>query len=196
MAATLSDLLSQCRTGVDANYAAKYLHDIPDAPVVDRVGYLVERCRGKRVLSLGASGPTEEKLRAVSAEHHSVDVVAGDGVVVIDLDKTPEQLQQFDGLVDVVVAGEVIEHLSNPGRLLDAVRALNVPCVVTAPNAFSSAGDRWLAKSQENVNGEHVAWYSHRTLKTLLERHGFRVTDFAWYKGKPIRAEGLIFAVE
>jgi hypothetical protein len=196
MADTLSDLLTECRSGIDAGYAAKYLHDIPDAPVADREEYIVAKCRGKRVLSLGASGPMDAKLKAAAAEYHAVDVTGGDGVTRIDLDKTPEELGQFGTKVDIVIAGEIIEHLSNPGRLLDVIRAMQLPLIVTAPNAFSSTGDGWLARKHENVNAEHVAWYSYRTLRTLLERHGFKIVDWAWYKGKPIRAEGLIFSVE
>lgn len=194
-AATLVDVLRECTDIVSAEYAEKYLHAIPDAPVVDRVKYLVGKCRGKRVLSLGGSGPADEAIKKAAAKYYSVDR-AGAPSFNIDLDKSPKSLAFVAALFDLVVCGEVLEHLSNPGRLLDAVRALGVPVIVTAPNAFSSVGSGWLAKHKENVNAEHVAWYSYRTLLTLVTRHGFTVKDFAWYNGKPIRAEGLIFELE
>jgi 2-polyprenyl-3-methyl-5-hydroxy-6-metoxy-1,4-benzoquinol methylase len=112
--------------------------------------------------------------------------------VVVDLDAEPDKVCDFAGKVDVVLCGEILEHLSNPGRLLDAVRKLAVPIIVTVPNAFSSVGMRWIAKAKENVNKEHVAWYSYHTLKTLLERHGYELAEFFWYKGKPLVAEGLV----
>jgi 2-polyprenyl-3-methyl-5-hydroxy-6-metoxy-1,4-benzoquinol methylase len=196
MVATLRELRDECSSAVDPEYAAKYLHRIPAAPAVDRVGCLMQKCRDKRVLSLGGSGPLEERLRAVSTDHYTVDKVRQDeNTLLIDLDAEPQRLLELVDKVDVVVCGEILEHLSNPGHLLDVLRQMQVPVVVTAPNAFSEAGRGWLRKSLENVNGEHVAWYSYKTLKTLLVRHGFEVVEFAWYAGCPLYAEGLIFSV-
>jgi hypothetical protein len=48
----------------------------------------------------------------------------------------------------------------------------------------------------ENVNIDHVAWYSPRTLRTLLERARWNITEFAWYGGDPGVAEGLIAVAE
>lgn len=196
MAATLTELFEECRSDIDPVYAAKYLHDVPPATVVDREEYVVQRVTGQRVLSLGGSGHLEQRLAAVTATLISVDRVwQDDRTIVVDLDTVPERIGQFAGSVDLVLCGEVLEHLSNPGRLLDAVRALAVPVIVTAPNAFSATSRQWLQRAKENVNAEHVAWYSHRTLKTLLERHGFTIVEFHWYKGRPLYAEGLVFYV-
>jgi hypothetical protein len=48
----------------------------------------------------------------------------------------------------------------------------------------------------ENVNVDHVAWYSWRTLKTLLDRYGYPIREFYWYKGRPRFAEGIIVVTE
>lgn len=193
MAATLTELFDECRSNIDPVYAAKYLHAVPPAPVVQREEYIEQQCTGKRVLSLGGSGQLEKRLLKVASALSSVDKVRQDDrTVVADLDIEPEKVGEFAGSVDVVLCGEVLEHLSNPGRLLDAVRKLAVPLIVTVPNAFSSTGMQWMYKAKENVNKEHVAWYSYQTLRTLLERHGYELAEFFWYKGKPLVAEGLI----
>lgn len=196
MVATLRELMGQCSSNIDTAYAAKYLHKVPAAPAVERMPYIIDKCRDKRVMSLGSSERFDTTLAAVSKTYRAVDrIPQTDNVLLVDLDAEPQRLQEFAGTVDVVICGEILEHLSNPGRLLDAVRTLQVPVVVTAPNAFSTIGFDWLKKSKENVNDEHVAYYSHKTLTTLLERHGFTVLDFAWYGGLPMYAEGLIFYV-
>jgi hypothetical protein len=48
----------------------------------------------------------------------------------------------------------------------------------------------------ENVNKDHGAWYSWKTLTTLLERHGFTIREFYWYGGDGPTAQGLIMVVD
>lgn len=192
---TLSDLRSECSEPLSAEYRARYLHAVPAAPSVERVSYIVELCRGKRVLSLGASGPLDAAIRKAADVYHGVDKSAV-GATHIDLDAIPNELMRFARIVDVVVCGEILEHLSNPGKLLDVLHCLRCPVVISVPNAFMEIGSSWLKKGIENVNDEHVAWYSYRTLKTLVERHGFRIIRWEWYNGPPMTAEGLIFEVE
>lgn len=192
MAATLTELRREVSGSRDPEYTEKYMHAIPNAPVVDRVQYIVERCRGKKVLSLGASGPAQKLVQEAAAQCWGVDCVkVSADTIICDLDKTPEMLGQFKE-AEVILAAEVLEHLSNPGRVLDECRKLGCPIVVTVPNAFSDLGRRWVLKDEENVNSQHVAYYSYRTLRVLLERHGFDVVEFLWYGGNPLTAEGII----
>jgi hypothetical protein len=90
----------------------------------------------------------------------------------------------------------VLEHLTNPGYFLQQLRVLGAPIIITVPNAFSEAGRHWAAQARECVNVDHVAWYSWRTLKTLVERCGYEVREWYWYNGQPRFAEGLVFVVE
>ena len=53
-----------------------------------------------------------------------------------------------------------------------------------------------LAQGMENVNIDHVAWYSYTTLTTLLKREGWIPEVHAWYKGEPYFSEGLIVVTE
>lgn len=199
MAASIAALLEELTTGAPAvsdAYRAKQLHDVPTAPVVDRAAFILERAKGQVVLHVGASGPLHAKLVTAAATVYGLDRQASDGVEAIDLDAYGVPLPAHPD-VTLIVCGEVLEHLSNPGWLLDRLRA-NHSCsmLVTVPNAFSACGLHWLNRGIENVNAEHVAYYSHRTLTVLLARHGWRVTEFAWYNGHPKFAEGLIAVVE
>lgn len=182
-----------------AAYAAKMLHTVPAAPVVDRAGFLLDLCRGQRVLEFGASGPMHEKIKGVSAAYLGVDREAGDRVVAFDLDDVAQaSLPAPDVVPEIIVGGEVLEHLSNPGWFLTRLRRqyAGITTVLSVPNAFTDVGHAHILKGVENVNRDHVAWYSYRTLFTLLERAGYTRNTFAWYTGKPLTAEGLIVVME
>jgi len=189
-----------------AEYAAKMLHPIPEGKVVDRSAFILERVTGKRVLEFGATGPMHDAVVEVAASVFGVDRENGDRVQGFDLDNTeyarlpmmrqPEQGTNLDEIVtpEIILCGEVIEHLSNPGWFLTRLKRQypDVPVIITVPNAFTKIGLGHLAKGLENVNIDHVAWYSPRTLKTLLERAGYEIREFAWYNGTPPHSEGLI----
>ncbi len=88
---------------------------------------------------------------------------------------------QVDDRFEVVFAGELIEHLSNPGAFLDRCRealAADGRLLLTTPNAFALS--RLLRSllglhNDPPANEEHTAWYSPKVLATLLARHGFEI---------------------
>jgi len=179
-------------------YVEKQLHKIPMTTVVDRVQYLVDITRDKVVLDFGASGSLVNMLQEVAKEYHGIDVEPNDQIdnfYLIDLD-AEDTLPEIHDL-QLIVAGEVIEHLSNAGHFLDLIRTYyDVPVILTTPNAHSTNSFGFLKRGIENVNRDHVAWYSYHTLKVLIERHGFQLQEWYWYNGTPIFAEGIIFYME
>lgn len=199
--ATIDDLRSQLgapKTPADSQaYAAKMLHAFPTGSIVDRAQFILDRCRQKRVLEFGASGPLQAAVKAGAAAYVGVDREAGDGVIAFDLDDvTQPALPPAEA--DIILCGEVLEHLSNPGHFLARLRSQYpaVPVLITVPNAFTEVGRTHRDKGLENVNLDHVAWYSPRTLRTLVERAGYRIVEFAYYNGSGPSAEGLIAVVE
>lgn len=89
-----------------------------------------------------------------------------------------EQLR-FDEEFDVVVAGELIEHVYNAGLFLDSAWRALKPCgtlILTTPNyhALSSIVYSVVA-GREVCHLEHTCYYSRQTLCYLVERHGFKV---------------------
>lgn len=180
-----------------AAYAAKMLHAIPKGESVDRTAFLMERCKGLVVLHVGASGPLHEALKQHAAKVYGWDREDGEDVIGLDLDERDVALP-FHPDVDVILCGEVLEHLSNPGQLLYKLRLRyrDVPLIVTVPNAFSEVGRSHIKRGVENVNKDHVSYYSYRTLRTLLERAGYTPSELFWYNGPPYLAEGLIVVTE
>ena len=105
-----------------------------------------------------------------------------------------------DDSFDVVVAGEVLEHVPHPDLLLSEVRRLLTPTgwlVLSTPNIVGWAnrvlvplgiqplftetssevhlGRRWAALGQGNQVQGHLKVFSHRALAEILERTGFTV---------------------
>lgn len=174
-----------------AEYRAKMEHRVPRAKSISRERYLLDQANGRVVLDIGASGPMSEAIRQAAGEYHSLN--RDNAEWCIDLDKA-EKLPGIEGL-EIVIAGEVIEHLSNAGHFLDLMRGYACPAILTTPNAMSAVGYQSIRQGIESVNPEHVAYYSWHTLKTLVERHGFRIVEWHWYNGEPGTAEGLVFKI-
>lgn len=84
---------------------------------------------------------------------------------------------------DTIFAGELVEHLSNPGKFLDAARNhLNDGgrVVITTPNPFSLYYNlRSIARfPRSSPNPQHTCWFCPGTFSILSERHGFQVSEF------------------
>ena len=175
-----------------------------DLKLVDRAAYLLEACRGRRVLHLGATDApaTEAALRGGYFLHGQLRQVAAaivgmdNNQAMIDLLRIAHGIDDIcygdievcgdypAGRYDVVVAGEILEHLSNPGRALAALRDHLGPdtrLIVTVPNAYSLKGFLRAWAGHEWIHPEHVAHHSLRTLSELLRRHGFAVEQAFGY---------------
>jgi len=82
---------------------------------------------------------------------------------------------------DVIFAGELIEHLSNPGLFLEKCK-LHLKkdgfLILTTPNAFTLS--RILEEiifftNDPTVNPEHTLWYSPTVIKELLRRYDINI---------------------
>lgn len=175
----------------------------------DRVEVIIDACRGKRVLHLGCTNSpyTAESLADGSLLHSRLVEVA-DTVHGIDNDLESMGLMNEAGYThlhvadledlensgltheyDVIVAGEMIEHLSNPGRFLEGVKSLMSPnaiLLITTINAYSALRGiqyalRGRGGTNEPVHPDHVAYYSYSTLSLLLRRSGFVIDEFFFY---------------
>jgi len=90
---------------------------------------------------------------------------------------------------DLIFAGEVIEHLSNPGQFLQCVRKHLHPdglLLITTPNRFSIRAlksiilENKVEKYQKLIDG-HVAFYDICSLEHLLQREGFEIRELGYY---------------
>jgi SAM-dependent methyltransferase len=100
------------------------------------------------------------------------NIVAGD---VERLDELPIT-QKFD----VVIAGDIIEHLSNPGRMLDGIKRFctsETRVIITTPNAFGAPNFLRYSAGTFREGAEHVMSFNQQNLATLLDRHGYSLSE-------------------
>lgn len=192
---TVNDLLDECRGFARSPaYITKMMHSVPKRPVLDvREVLFMTACRQQVVLDVGASGHLHQALLEVASKVYGLDRHDGEGIVGVDLDAVDVVLPTYPD-VTRICCGEILEHLTNPGWLLKRLRTAypSCPIIVSVPNAFSSVCQFHLKSGVENVNRDHVAWYSPKTLEWLLARQGYRIRTWAWYNGQPYTAEGIV----
>jgi SAM-dependent methyltransferase len=176
----------------------------------------------KRVLHLGAVGctlgSTQAKVDAAASSVHAF-LTRISTCVGIDLDREAvaglTEAGVFDNLIaadvqtlsrdqiplptiDVIVAGDVIEHLSNPGAMLDSMRRLSdegTKLVITTPNALGLPNFMRYGMNRFRDSPDHVCSFSYMNLESLLGRHGWVVEELytCHQSGAEKRNAGALF---
>jgi hypothetical protein len=176
---------------------------------VDRLAYVAELCRGKEVLDLGAMDETahaaksgrgtwlHERIAAVATRVVGVDnssLVPEAGLATFpnarivrgDVTRIADWLDAHDFTPDVVVAGELIEHMENPLALLRGLasteRLRGRTLVLTTPNATAFHNVAVGLLSRESTHVDHLCILSFKTLNTLCRRAGFPRWEIVPYR--------------
>ncbi len=160
-----------------------------------RADYILPFVRGPRVLDGGCAAHEPEpgapywlhgQLRRRFPEVIGFDLsqenieklrTAGLSNLYVENAETFNLKSQFD----TIVAGELIEHLSNPGSFLQRAREHLRPggrVVLTTPYPFSAYA--WIYATfkypKTCQNPEHTTWFCPRTLAELCKRAGLRIS--------------------
>ncbi len=163
--------------------------DWNDAKIV----FFSKLAEDKNVLDIGVVQHETDKVGKSTWLHRALTIKARK-ILGIDIDSTginylkskkfnvilaDAQDFRLDETFDLVTAGDLIEHLDNPGGFLECVKKHLNPngrLVISTPNPF------WwktylhvLIKGGACPHPEHTCWYCEQTLSQLLERHGFEV---------------------
>ena len=187
--------------------------DLMKAKAVDRCDFIVNRCRAKRVLHLGCTDwPYTETKRTNGALLHARLQSVTSSLVGVDLDAEGIACLQKLGFsdvyadnaeclahpevcrrsYDVIVAGEIIEHLECPGKFLRSIQSLmdeQTELILTTVNAYCLFRYFYYLLGREEIHPDHNYYFSPRVLCRLVSRCGLDVTDFCFYRvGKEIRA--------
>jgi SAM-dependent methyltransferase len=180
---------------------------MPRTTAVDRIEYLTALAAGRSVIHVGFAGETRgtiDDLRDNPVWLHGRLAKVTSRLVGLDLDAEGVERARAAGFeahradaanagdlgalglepAELVIAGEVIEHVERPGEFLDALHMLIVPggrLAVTTPNAASLLNPVAAAARFELINPDHISFYSWYTLGNLMERHGWRIRRFVTY---------------
>jgi len=189
-------------------------HSLPRAEIIDREQYIVDMCAGKKVIHLGAAqgndandlkvfettiNPqtflhariTRVATRCVGLDYNKAFVshlntnFGINNILYADIDD-PQSLACIGFVPDVVVMGEIIEHLLNPGQALSNIRANlmsdTTQLVVTTPNALDASNFLYGLFRVESQDPSHVAIYTPRLFASLCQKVGLRILDLKYYQ--------------
>jgi len=159
-----------------------------------RIETIINRVEGPTVLDLGAvqHGAAASQSENWLHDHlvRRFDRVVGVDILATDVERlngrgykmvqADVERMQLPITADTVVAGELIEHLSNPGQMLDRSHEHlrnGGRLVLSTPNPWAFVHLRRHLHESIQINTEHTAWYGPTVLQQLLTRHGFGVVD-------------------
>lgn len=177
---------------------------------VDRVGYITAAVAGKRVLDLGALDETAylskkdngrwlharlcQRVASVIGVDNSA-LVPDEGLVTApngrivraDIHALSPVLAET-GRPDVIVAGELIEHLPDTLGWLLSLKAnrdlAGVELLFSTPNACSWYNGLIGLIGRESTHPDHLQIYSYKTLRTLFQRSGVELQELVPYHAR------------
>jgi SAM-dependent methyltransferase len=166
-----------------------------------KIDLIEELASGRQILHLGAVGETGSSVdqildRSPRSFHASLTRVAERCVGIDTNREAVEALTRariFTNLMvadattlhrdeipldrlDVIVAGDIVEHLSSPGELLDNAARLADPgtlFALTTPNALGLPSFMRYLRGGVVDGGDHVLSFNRYSLENLLRRHGW-----------------------
>ncbi|MHC1772673.1 MAG: hypothetical protein AB9907_13265 [Flexilinea sp.] len=163
---------------------------------VNRIDYIINYCKGKKVLDLGfwdetalVKKDTEFWLhkRICQQAHYVIGVDSSDTVpdngsyfqnsIMVRGDVCDKNmLSQFDP--DIIIAGELIEHLPDALLFLTNIKEIfpNKKMVCSSPNATNISNCLLALFNRESTHKDHLHIFSYKTLSTLCSKADF--SDF------------------
>lgn len=174
------------------------LQKIIKKKVFHRNAFLITKIKDKNILDIGCIDHKIENFNSENSLHH---FLKNNSKKVLGMDYMRKEVNilkkkghnivygnaekfKFKSKFDVIVAGELIEHLNNPGNfLLSAKNALtkNGSIFITTPNAFSLRNLVFsILLVDPPVNEEHTMYFDPMTLKRLVNNNGLKIHDSAY----------------
>jgi hypothetical protein len=183
------------------------LEKVPLPRPVDRLGFLAARVEGKAVFDLGALDETafDAKMEEGSWLHaklcasarsvvgidnsprlppEGLDTANGGRIIHADIFNLGPVIERY-GRPDVIVAGELIEHLPDTSGFLASLKRnpdlRGVEFLFSTPNACCWHNALMGLGARESMHRDHLQIYSYKTLRTLFSRAGIELSDLVPY---------------
>jgi len=169
--------------------------------IVDKGDFIQEMCRGKVVLDMGCVCHDEAfssrddwlhaRIKGVARELLGVDYLESEvkklqekGFNIIHGDVT--QPINLSKKFDVVVAGDIVEHLVNFEGFFKNLTRLLAPggmVILSTPNPFYAGEFHYVSfKRSYLINPEHTCWIDPMAMKQLISRFGFDIREIHFIK--------------
>jgi len=166
------------------------------APIKIKEKEILRFCMGKSVMDVGCVGQDKffqspdwlhKKIKAVASKTLGVDVnmawkadFEANGYALISVNELNTLTEKFD----LVVMGDVIEHVSDVASFLNTYSSFLKPggrMVITTPNPFSIRQFFTIfLYGHPSVNPEHTAWLDPLTMAEVFNRNGYKTEYFCW----------------
>lgn len=184
---------------------------------VNKIEFIKNKCKGKSVLDLGCvrhdadysiGDPNwlHRHLHEVSKSIVGVDYLehevsklnqlSGFTIIVADVTKPLPISEKFD----VIVAGDIIEHLTNFEGFFENITRLLKPdgcLIISTGNPYYRDGFFFaLLKGEAFINPEHTCWIDQKCLSQLVQRFSLEVTESYWIKDSQWALRAYISATE
>ena len=174
-------------------------------PIIkDRISYIRYLAEGMDVLDVGCTGkkadgripdpattlhhsikPVCKSLLGVDVDSEGVRGMTEAGFNVICDDITTMNLEYK---FDLIIAGEIIEHLCNPGsalRNLGKHLKQNGSLILTTSNPFYyRQQSKIIRRGHIQVHGDHTAWYDPQTISVMLRCSGLKLVKGVWLSSR------------
>ena len=199
------------RPGVEDDVFVQISADVDVAQKDTRLEYLTRLAQGRRVLHIGCcdhKALIDQKIKdgtwlhgllsrsgsdcwGVDINAEAVEYVKSLGcpnIYCCNIEEgLPEEVRNTR--FDLVVLGEMVEHLDSPVGFLSALHRCfdyDYELVVTVPNAFFLENFENAVNHFERINSDHRAWYTAYTASKILSQGGYCVHDVAHvFRGAP-----------
>ena len=125
-------------------------------------------------------------LKAKAKEVFGLDLEIGEEFLKdsVHYKKEAAENANFDVKFDVIFAGDLIEHLINPGLFLDACKKMLKPegmLILTTPNTFNLFNlTEKITKYDPTTNPDHTFYFNQKVIKVLLQKCGWQVDIFSY----------------
>jgi len=180
-------------------------------PLIEKDQWILDTVRGADVLHVGCTDwpLTADRINSGRLLHYQLCAsckrcvgvdLDGNGIRVLREmmpahefhELNAERLSSAPALADTrwdfIVAGDVVEHMDNPGLFFQSARRLLKPegrLIVTVPSAYSAKRFFWIAfTGVEQVHFDHTAYFSESAFVRIAERNGYSIADILGFQWK------------
>lgn len=168
---------------------------------VDRVTFISEHCRDKRVLDIGCFDETALMKRDTKHYLHGrISAVASEVIGIDSSTQIPPEgvrtgpnsrIFRGNGVnpdvqndIDIIVAGEFIEHIESPLEFFRNLRQRypGKEMIISTPNGSSFANILLGVARREAQHPDHLQIFTFKILNTLCVRMGFPESEVIPYR--------------
>lgn len=166
---------------------------------------LLELCKNKSVLHIGATSSPYHCIKEEKGEllHQKLQKITKT-IIGIDVDREAIKYLKLRGIsdiyygdivkgeyeielkklnFDIILMGDVIEHLDNPGIALKNLLELfkkDTMLILTTPNVMCFQNIKYILLGKENVHPDHTFWPSYKTMRHLFYKYDLNIKYFTY----------------